>query len=181
MNSIPNTQESVHWLYIFTQVIQQPCVFSGMLLKNPPNCVKNFLWNHHRFDLWKKKLGDLCLKPNNPKPASNRWDTQILSLLWSRICEGQRTHRRPGHRRLTLPFSGFRWKSKKIALKKKRAGGNNHLSLQTFWSLFFLFVQGCFAVICESRWSEGSSWVGIPKQIQWKRIAWPLPKGGNVT
>lgn len=70
-------------------------------------------------------------------------------------------------------------KSKKVAFKKEKGGET--IILETFWSLFFLFVQGCFAVICESRWSEGSSWVGIPKQIQWKRIAWPLPKGGNVT
>ena len=80
----------------------------------------------------------------------------------------------------TAGFPGFGENPKKVALKKK---GGETIIFKPFGAFFFLFVQGCFAIICESMWSEGSQQLGRYTQtdsVKTYRLNSANP-GGNFT
>lgn len=157
MNSIPNKQESVHWLYIFTEVIQQPVFYSGMLLKNPPNCLKKIF---RPLKTKKTCHGTYGEKPNNPKPAGQPVETlrSCHSFGVGSVKANELTDARgivASHAR----FPGFGEIEKRSPLKK-RGGETIILVFKPFGPFFFFLFRVVLRLFAKSMWSEGAQQLG---------------------
>lgn len=166
-----------------------PVFFRACYLKNPPNCVKNFLWKHQSTTLKKKRNLPLGLMFKKQITQSQPPTLETLrSVTYSFGVGSVKANELTDARGIVACTADTRFrvsvKSKKVALKKKKRGGNNHLQnlLEPFFSFCSGYVQGCFCdyVRKHVKWGQQLGRYTQTDSVKTYRLNSANP-GGNFT